>query len=180
MNHYFETCPGWFDYPEIFNLAISQAVDGDTLVETGTWFGASACYMGVEIINSGKKLKFITIDNDTKYEEYADFPGALISRSEKILENIKPLKCVKYINGDSLLEAGKFKDGSLRMVFLDALHEYWFVAKELEAWFSKVMPGGIFAGHDFCFTGVKQAVDEFTQRHNLTYKMIGSSWLITI
>lgn len=178
MKHYFEKISGWFNFEQIYDEAVRIAQDGDVFVETGTWFGKSTCYLGVEAINSGKNINIVTIDIDRQYQEYAEFPGATISRSEKILENIKPLKNVKYINGDSLQECTNFADESLRMVFLDADHSYEFVIKEMEAWYPKVMRGGLFAGHDADWAGVMQAINEFTKRHGLTYEIVNSSWLI--
>jgi FkbM family methyltransferase len=57
---------------------------------------------------------------------------------------------------------------SLDFVYLDARHDYTAVLEDLEAWFDKVRPGGILAGHDYLdgtfpagVFGVKSAVDEF-------------------
>ncbi len=57
--------------------------------------------------------------------------------------------------------AGKLVD----MVYIDADHSYEGCKADIEAWFSKVRPGGIICGHDYGgtevdFPGVKQAVDE--------------------
>lgn len=180
IKHWYKDIPGWMNYEQVFDLIIEQSKDGDTIVETGTWFGASACYFGVAAFNSGKKLKFITIDIDKQYQEYAEFPGALISRSEKIRENIKPLKNVTYIEGDSLELSTTFKDNSLRAVFLDADHTYPFVKKEISLWFPKVMKGGVLSGHDVDWPGVKQAVDEFCVENKLTYQIINTSWVIQL
>ena len=59
-------------------------------------------------------------------------------------------------------------------VYIDARHDYESVLEDLNAWFHKVKPGGILAGHDYADGmlpqgdfGVKSAVDEFfaEQRH---------------
>jgi hypothetical protein len=53
-------------------------------------------------------------------------------------------------------------------VYIDARHDYESVKEDLHAWFDKVRPGGILAGHDYADGilvqgdfGVKTAVDEF-------------------
>ena len=54
-------------------------------------------------------------------------------------------------------------DGSLDFVFIDADHSYEAVAADIDAWRSKVKPGGILSGHDYGhirFPGVARAVDE--------------------
>lgn len=64
--------------------------------------------------------------------------------------------------------ASRIADGTLDFVYIDARHDYQSVLDDLEAWFPKVRPGGIVAGHDYLDGvvrgtdyGVKSAVDEF-------------------
>jgi hypothetical protein len=68
----------------------------------------------------------------------------------------------------SVEAAERVPDGSLDFVYVDARHDYESVLEDLHAWYSKLKPGGIFAGHDYAnghFAqgdfGVKAAVDEF-------------------
>lgn len=68
----------------------------------------------------------------------------------------------------SLAAAARVPDRSLDFVYIDARHDYASVMEDLAAWFPKVRPGGIFAGHDYVdgvyrgtVFGVKRAVDEF-------------------
>ena len=60
---------------------------------------------------------------------------------------------------------------------IDARHDYDSVKEDLEAWFDKLRPGGIFAGHDYVdgtfslgVFGVKAAVDEFFGARGLMVK----------
>jgi len=43
--------------------AVKAASDGAVFVEVGCWKGKSACFMGVEIINSAKKIDFYCVDH---------------------------------------------------------------------------------------------------------------------
>jgi hypothetical protein len=68
----------------------------------------------------------------------------------------------------SVEAAERVVDGSLDFVYIDARHDYESVLEDLHAWYSKLKPGAIFAGHDYAdghFAqgdfGVKSAVDEF-------------------
>lgn len=68
----------------------------------------------------------------------------------------------------SVEAAEKVDKHSLDFVYIDARHDYESVLEDLNAWFDKVKPGGIFAGHDYAdghfeqgVFGVKKAVDEF-------------------
>jgi Methyltransferase domain/galactosyl transferase GMA12/MNN10 family/Glycosyl transferase family 2 len=58
--------------------------------------------------------------------------------------------------------------GTLDFVYLDARHDYDTVKLELDAWYDKLRPGGVFAGHDYLdghipegIFGVRSAVNEF-------------------
>ena len=68
----------------------------------------------------------------------------------------------------SVEAAARVADGSLDFAFIDARHDYASVLEDLHAWYSKVRPGGILAGHDYVdgpfpagVFGVRAAVDEF-------------------
>lgn len=68
----------------------------------------------------------------------------------------------------SVEAAAKVAERSLDFVYIDARHDYESVKEDLEAWFAKVRPGGILAGHDYVDGNfrqgefhVKSAVDGF-------------------
>jgi hypothetical protein len=91
--------------------------------------------------------------------------------------------------------AARIEPGTLDFVYLDARHDYGSVTEDLEQWFDKIRPGGVFAGHDYFdglvpagLFGVKSAVDEFFAARGLRVKptyahMRGghpASWLVEI
>ncbi|CAG9463178.1 unnamed protein product [Pedinophyceae sp. YPF-701] len=49
----------------------------------------------------------------------------------------------------STVAAQELRDGELDFVYIDARHDYCAVKQDLEAFWSKVRCGGVFAGHDF-------------------------------
>lgn len=61
-------------------------------------------------------------------------------------------------------------DESLDLAFLDGDHSTAGCAADLELWWPKMKPGGLFAGHDFGKPeyGVTQAVDEWAARTGVT------------
>ena len=68
----------------------------------------------------------------------------------------------------SLQAADLIDDASLDFVYIDGRHDYESVLADLESWWPKLRPGGIFAGHDYLNGrlpngefGVRRAVDEF-------------------
>lgn len=71
---------------------------------------------------------------------------------------------------DSRAAAEKIDDNSLDFVFIDADHSYEGCKADIEAWLSKVKPGGYLCGHDYDHPlkpgfGVKRAVDEAVARY---------------
>jgi predicted O-methyltransferase YrrM len=64
-------------------------------------------------------------------------------------------------------------DGDLDFAYIDALHDYDSVRRDLEAWYPKIRPGGILAGHDYPEPGVRAAVDEFCAARGLTVHATG-------
>ncbi len=72
---------------------------------------------------------------------------------------------VRFHQADSCLAAQSFSDESLDFVYLDADHSASAVQDDIRAWFPKIRPGGVLAGHDYldgtaagCDFGVKTAV----------------------
>lgn len=69
------------------------------------------------------------------------------------------------LRGRTVDMAAMVPDESLGLVYLDAGHWYADVMADLQAWFPKLMAGGICAGHDYLASqyGVAQAVHDFTK-----------------
>ena len=69
--------------------------------------------------------------------------------------------------------AKQVPDKSLDFVYIDANHDFYHVAEDLNTWIPKVRSGGIVAGHDYMITKanptikVKFVVDAFTQAHDI-------------
>ena len=65
-----------------------------------------------------------------------------------------------------------FSSDQLDFIFIDGNHSYQYVKQDLELWYPKIKPGGLFSGDDYLFspggeTPVKNAVDEFVKTNNL-------------
>ncbi len=68
--------------------------------------------------------------------------------------------------------AEHFLDSSFDFIYIDALHDYESVKKDLNAWWPKLRQSGLFAGHDFnrnSWPGVVKAVEEFMQDKNKSF-----------
>ena len=70
---------------------------------------------------------------------------------------------VTAIKDTSYNAATTFGDESQDMIFLDADHSYEAIKQDIEAWYPKVIPGGVLCGHDYgmeTYPGVEKAVRE--------------------
>lgn len=166
MDHFYKNLgENWFTYQELYSEIVKQAKSNSHFVEVGTWKGMSAVYMAVEIINSGKNIKFDCIDTWEYIKEQKDIEESLYNGLYEIfLKNIEPVKdIITPIRGISWECANKYENNSLDFIFIDAGHDYESVKKDINSWYPKLKKGGIISGHDYnqptC--GVKKAVDEF-------------------
>jgi predicted O-methyltransferase YrrM len=166
MEHFYQKVDSenWFGYDDLYSLIVNKFDTGSHFVEVGAWKGMSACYMAVEIINSGKNIRFDCVDTwdyvDTSNEIDKSQFDELFNIFSKNIEPVKNnINIVKSLSWDGALN---YDDNSLDFVFIDAGHDYESVKKDLNAWFPKVKNGGIIAGHDYHYNcGVFPAVNEF-------------------
>lgn len=171
MDHFYQNIgQDWFTYPKLYSSVVREFSDGSHFVEVGSWKGRSASYLAVEIINSGKKILLDCVDTFDGSEEHLDptsntFEPLLKTKNGlylEFLQNTKPLKqVIRPIRLSSLEAVTLYDDESLDFVFIDAAHDYGNVKADIEAWYKKVKPGCIIAGHDYSWSEeVKRAVDE--------------------
>ena len=152
LEHFYESSKfseEWFSYPTLYTDMVHQFPSGSKFVEVGCWKGRSAAYMCVEIANSNKDIDFYCVDIWDVLPDRENEEPELKNLYNIFLENLKPVEAFyKPLKLPSVDAAKKFKDESLDFVFIDAGHEYNAVKSDILAWFPKVKPGGILAGHD--------------------------------
>ena len=71
----------------------------------------------------------------------------------------------KILRGYSQDFVNSFEDESLDYIFIDGDHSYEGALRDCELFFPKIKSGGIFAGHDWSFDGVRKAVNEFKDKN---------------
>lgn len=71
------------------------------------------------------------------------------------------------------------QDESFDFIYLDAAHSSKFISEDLKAWWPKVRPGRILAGHDYLdptpeapWIEVKPVVDDFLKRNGLELEFV--------
>jgi hypothetical protein len=109
------------------------------------------------------------------YIPYIDEPWGLISQEEiNVWKNtaIEVLQdCgnrVTFLEMTSAKAVNHIPDNSLDYIFIDGDHNFQPVLDDCRAYWSKVKPGGIFAGHDWILDNVKRAVGQFRQENQIT------------
>ena len=143
--------------------------------------------MAVEIINSGKKIRFDVVDTWCGSEEpQPDGMAADVNLNTKgyiysdFLNNLAPV--VQYLNPiqSTSVEAAKlYPDASLDFVYLDAGHSFEDINQDLNVWFPKIKYGGYIAGHDCSldWPGVVKAVEKFPKFKKELLPALGISWI---
>lgn len=180
-DHYYYKIHGWFVQENLFTQMVLSCNDVDEyhFVEIGSWKGKSSTYMGVEIINSGKRIKFDCVDTwegseehldpeNVSYEPLLKIPNGLYN---EFIKNIEPVKSVINPIRMPSIEASKlYKDNSLDFVFIDGAHDYFNIKQDIEHWYPKVKIGGYIAGDDYVWPDINKAVKQF---FNNKYDIIG-------
>lgn len=185
MKHFYETIPGWFDFDDLYHEAVRTARDGAKMLEIGTWVGRSLSYLGVEIVNSVKRIELHSCDpcgviqpiphliardslaTDAYRESIERHEGRVLA--DVLRENMAPLVAEgidwthHWMTARELGEQNWKSDRCFDFVFVDGDHSYDGVMNDLKAWWPMVKVGGRLGGHDFTpeFQGVLDAVNEF-------------------
>ena len=165
----FNEIPGWFAYTDLYNEMVETAKGGETFVEVGAWFGKSTNHLAAKIKESGKDIKFTSVDTwkGTDDEElHQNIVGAFngdifyeFIDNTVLSDNYGTFDTIK----DTSHNAGnQFQNGSIDFIMLDAGHSYDSLMEDIKVWYNKVKPGGIISGDDYgVFHGVTQAANEF-------------------
>lgn len=186
LNHFYHTIgEDYFSYPNLYSNMVNRFPSGSHFVEIGSWRGRSAAFMGVEIHNSNKNIKFDAIDpwegwtSDTyDYRDDSSYNESLKKNIDvdkdwlykDFLKNTLPVShIVNPIRKPSTVAAEEYQNESLEFVFIDGDHSYESVKEDILAWLPKVKRGGILAGHDYTvdWPGTIKAVNETIGNTNI-------------
>lgn len=181
---------GFCNFQDIYKFYVEKAEDGSVFVELGSLWGLSTCAMAHFIKESGKNIKFFSVDfwdlrgiTDKKWssEDKQYFKALGLAETEDVcyqsfltmafaldLQNfVFPIKL-------STKDASKlFKDNSIDFLFIDANHSREGVTADIDNWKNKVKLDGIIAGHDYDWPEIKEVVDKTFSR----IVQRGTSWL---
>ena len=178
MDHFYKDVYGFCDYVGLYRKAVEIFPSGSHFVEVGSFLGKSAVFMAVEIINSGKRIKFDCVDHWRGSEEHRD--NEKIDAEylyEGFLKNIEPVKgVINPVRLNSIDASKLYKPNSLDFIFIDASHDERAVREDLTYWMPRLKENGMIAGDDIDNEGVANAVKWFFDTGKL--EIIGRQWLL--
>ena len=182
MDHFYEDVYGFsqVDLFALYKKMVDRFDSGSHFVEVGAFLGRSAVFMAVEIINSGKNIKFDCIDHWQGSEEHNNNDEVNLERLyEDFLENIKPVKgIINPIRANSIDASKLYKPNSLDFIFIDASHDTDSVKADLAYWMPRVKEDGVIAGDDINNEGVANAVKWFFDNEKL--EIVGRQWMVDL
>lgn len=159
--------------------------------EVGVYRGRMSAYLLANVPD----LHLVMVDPwaavapDTAYAQTGDSCAALTQAQQTENMNIaigetQPWWQRRTLVIEPSVEAAKrFADGYFDLVFIDGAHDVASVSADNAAWWPKVRPGGILAGHDYRAKrhrkGVVEAVDAFVAETGLTLELgNGKVWWV--
>ena len=169
--HYYKDIQGWFAGGQkcLYEYQVQCGTNESHFVEVGAWKGRSTSYMGIELLNNNKNIKFDVVDTWLGSDEKPHKEDSSVINNtlyEDFLENMKPV--ISVINPIKMtsIDASKLYEGnSLDFVFIDASHKYADVKDDINHWLPKVRENGMLAGDDLNWSGVGKAVRELLPTH---------------
>ncbi|XP_051145384.1 uncharacterized protein LOC127261191 [Andrographis paniculata] len=181
---------GWGSNAAVFERLIRR-VRPRTIIEVGTYLGASAIHMagiaeklgleGVQILciddfrgwpahaDAGKVMEMVNGDTMLLYQFMQNVAAANATESVVYL----PFSTTTAMNG--LCSWGVYGD----LVEIDADHEFHSAWVDINNGYRVVRkPGGVMFGHDYKWEGVRRAVHLFARLHGLGVRRDGEHWVL--
>jgi len=179
---------GWNSIHPVFGQLIDRT-NPKTIIEVGTWKGASALYMA-DLCHS-KSLNSHIYCVDT-WLGAVEFCTTLADTPERdlLLRNGYPQIYYQFISNvihkghqqritpvpNTSLNAAKilaYHGVKAELIYIDGSHEYDDVKADIKAYLPLLKPGGIMFGDDYGWQGVQQAVNEM-----IPHKVIDNNYWI--
>jgi predicted O-methyltransferase YrrM len=189
LGQFWQQLEGFFDYSGQYSSFAFDAPDNSHVVEVGSWLGKSTVYLATQFKAFGKRVRIDAVDTwdggqDQQLQARVVALGGAEAVYQQFRKNVLDAHAfdITPVRSLSVEAASQYADESLDLVFLDADHTYESVLADLQAWYPKVKPGGLIAGHDFVFdhpvskAGVVRAVLEFFADKPLEIMPAGRVW----
>ena len=196
----YKDVPGWINDAEfIYPQMVEQAQSGDHFVEIGTLLGQSTSYMGQLIKDSGKDIKFDSIDlfwpiehvirnykssgHPKEFNQYlSDLLKEYDLRAPDVINHpLRILGVQEYVNlitCDEKYAHRLYDDNSLKFLWIDGDHGKDIVYNDLKNFWPKMKSGGTIGGDDIAYQEVLDDVKKFSKEYDVKVKYDYNSFLI--
>ncbi|XP_022865958.1 uncharacterized protein LOC111385775 [Olea europaea var. sylvestris] len=183
---------GWGSTGAVFENLIRR-VRPETIIEVGTFLGASALHMAKLTRQLGLKTQILCIDDFRGWPGFLEKFRDIKMVNGDVLLMYQFMQNVVYANAtesvlfmpfstasalDKLCEWGV----SAELIEIDAGHDFHSAWTDINKAYKILRPGGVIFGHDY-FTsadnkGVRRAVNMFARLNNLRVQLDGQHWVI--
>lgn len=160
----------------------------------GMELGVSAGHSFCTLLKHCKNIKKLYgVDNYKPYKDYLKHPynqkpayEVTQSEIEKIeqfarytISNSDHSSKAELLKMDAVDALSRFSPDSLDFIFIDTYMTYDQAKEEINSWYQKVKPGGIFSGHDWSCVVIQKAVLDFRKRNNInqTLSTFDNTWV---
>lgn len=183
---------GWGSNGAVFENLIRK-VRPRTIVEVGTFLGASALHMAELTRRFGLTTQILCIDDFRGWPGFRDRFKEIAAVNGDVLLYYQFLQNVAIFNHTGSVLPVPFSSGSglaklcewgvvADLVEIDAGHDFLSAWSDINRGYRILRPGGVIFGHDY-FTaadnkGVRRAVDLFARIHHFKINIDGQHWVI--
>lgn len=185
---------GWNGHSEVFKNLINQT-SPSIIIEVGTWKGQSAINMATYVKQLNLQTTLYCVDT---WLGALEFWTNLSHTPERdlFLKNGYPQVYYQFLSNvihsnvqdiivpfptTSLIAARYFNYHNIKaqLIYIDASHDKEDVLLDLKNYYNILEPNGIIFGDDIHWTGVNEAVHEFTAEKGLKFEILENNfWII--
>ncbi|KAK6918202.1 hypothetical protein RJ641_016624 [Dillenia turbinata] len=185
---------GWGSTGAVFGNLISRSKP-KTIIEVGTFLGASAIHMAQKAQAHGLKAQILCLDDFRGWPGFQDRFKDIKMINGDVLLLYQFMQNVVYMNQTESILAVPFSTGSgleklcewgimADLIEIDAGHDFNSAWADINRAYKILRPGGVLFGHDY-FTaadnrGVRRAVNLFAHINGLKVKVDGQHWVIDL
>jgi hypothetical protein len=162
-----ETIHGWMTRRELEWLyaTAGDLPPGGTWVELGVWKGRSLFTVAMGLPRDSRLVAVDHFAPITTTLPFVPTRSWVYDHFQVVLTAVKRLRSDLQIDvrhDDTAGSAAHFADGTVDVVFIDADHSGWGLARDVAAWLPKLKADGLLCGHDFSdgFPELQRIVNE--------------------
>ena len=168
MKHEYYKIPGWFNYAEMYDLAIENIPQNGKFLEIGCFLGKSTHYLCTNLVTAGREDVTVYALDTFKGSTEHQFLSKMVDKNGSFYE--KTRANLSYFIGRNqchLIESrsdnqetiDRFEDETFDVIMVDGAHEYEPVLEDIENWWPKLKKNGIMLLDDMYMESVNTAAN---------------------